>query len=120
MSEAQRIRLAHLFDRVLAVHTSVVEPLPHLNTAVYESMLLRQPLCFLIADDPGMIPGAVPGPVPVEVDPPPSVTWGPGPTTMSTLAASASSRARTKVPFTSRPGESASIRATCWPPRRPR
>ncbi len=29
VSEAQRIRLAHLFDPVLAVHTSVVEPLPH-------------------------------------------------------------------------------------------
>lgn len=29
VSEAQRIRLAHLFDPVLAVHTSNVEPLPH-------------------------------------------------------------------------------------------
>ena len=29
VSEAQRIRLAHLFDPVLAVHTSVVDPLPH-------------------------------------------------------------------------------------------
>jgi hypothetical protein len=29
VSEAQRIRLAHLFDPVLAVHTSIVEPLPH-------------------------------------------------------------------------------------------
>ena len=28
VSEAQRIRLAHLFDPHLAVHTSVVEPLP--------------------------------------------------------------------------------------------
>lgn len=27
--EAHRIRLAHLFDPVLAVHTSMVEPLPH-------------------------------------------------------------------------------------------
>ena len=53
VSEAQRIRLAHLFDRVLAVHTSVVEPLPHQITAVYESMLPRQPLRFLLADDPG-------------------------------------------------------------------
>jgi hypothetical protein len=34
VSEAQRIRLAHLFDPVLAVHTSVVEPLPHQITAV--------------------------------------------------------------------------------------
>ena len=41
VSEAQRIRLAHLFDPVLAVHTSVVEPLPHQITAVYEAMLPR-------------------------------------------------------------------------------
>ena len=52
-SEAQRIRLAHLFDPLLAVHTSVVEPLPHQITAVYEAMLPRQPLRFLLADDPG-------------------------------------------------------------------
>jgi SNF2 family DNA or RNA helicase len=31
----------------------VVEPLPHQITAVYESMLKRQPLRFLLADDPG-------------------------------------------------------------------
>ena len=53
VSEAHRIHLAHLFDPVLAVHTSVVEPLPHQITAVYESMLPRQPLRFLLADDPG-------------------------------------------------------------------
>lgn len=53
VSEAQRIRLAHLFDPVLAVHTSVVDPLPHQITAVYEFMLPRQPLRFLLADDPG-------------------------------------------------------------------
>ena len=53
VSEAQRIRLAHLFDPVLAVHTSMVDPLPHQITAVYEHMLPRQPLRFLLADDPG-------------------------------------------------------------------
>ncbi len=53
VSEAQRIRLAHLFDPLLAVHTSDVEPLPHQITAVYEAMLPRQPLRFLLADDPG-------------------------------------------------------------------
>ena len=53
VSEAHRIRLAHLFDPVLAVHTSLIEPLPHQITAVYESMLPRQPLRFLLADDPG-------------------------------------------------------------------
>jgi len=53
VSEAHRIRLAHLFDPVLAVHTSMVDPLPHQITAVYEAMLPRQPLRFLLADDPG-------------------------------------------------------------------
>ena len=53
VSEAHRIRLAHLFDPVLAVHTSLVEPLPHQITAVYEEMLPRQPLRFVLADDPG-------------------------------------------------------------------
>lgn len=53
VSEANRIHLAHLFDPVLAVHTSIVEPLPHQITAVYEEMLPRQPLRFLLADDPG-------------------------------------------------------------------
>ena len=53
VSEALRIHLAHLFDPTLAVHTSLVEPLPHQITAVYEAMLPRQPLRFLLADDPG-------------------------------------------------------------------
>ena len=53
VSEAHRIRLAHLFDPLLAVHTSLVEPLPHQITAVYEAMLQKQPLRFLLADDPG-------------------------------------------------------------------
>ena len=53
VAEARRIRLAHLFDPLLAVHTSLVEPLPHQITAVYEAMLPRQPLRFLLADDPG-------------------------------------------------------------------
>jgi SNF2 family DNA or RNA helicase len=53
VAEAHRIRLAHLFDPVPAVHTSLVEPLPHQITAVYEEMLPRQPLRFLLADDAG-------------------------------------------------------------------
>ena len=52
-SEARRIQLAHLFDPLLAVHTSEIEPYPHQLTAVYEAMLPRQPLRFLLADDPG-------------------------------------------------------------------
>src|SRR5690554_3028791 len=53
VSEAYRIRLAYLFDPLLAVHTSLLEPLPHQITAVYGEMLNRQPLRFLLADDPG-------------------------------------------------------------------
>lgn len=53
VSEAHRIRLAYLFDPHLAVYTSLVEPLPHQITAVYDEMLTRQPLRFLLADDPG-------------------------------------------------------------------
>ena len=53
VSEAYRIRLAYLFDPLLAVHTSLIEPLPHQITAVYEKMLPRQPLRYLLADDPG-------------------------------------------------------------------
>ena len=51
--EAKRIDLAFLFDPMMAVHTSNVEPLPHQITAVYEAMLPRQPLRFVLADDPG-------------------------------------------------------------------
>ena len=52
-AEAYRINLAYLFDPMMAVHTSNVEPLPHQITAVYESMLSRQPLRYVLADDPG-------------------------------------------------------------------
>ena len=52
-SEAQRLRLAYLFDAMLAVHTSAVQPLPHQIRGVYGEMLPRQPLRFLLADDPG-------------------------------------------------------------------
>jgi superfamily II DNA or RNA helicase len=52
-AEASRISLAHLFDPMLAVHLSEIEPLPHQIQAVYGEMLPRQPLRFLLADDPG-------------------------------------------------------------------
>jgi superfamily II DNA or RNA helicase len=52
-AEAMRIQLAHLFDPMMAVHTSDVEPLPHQVSAVYEALLPRQPLRFVLADDPG-------------------------------------------------------------------
>jgi len=51
--EAYRINQAYLFDPMMAVHTSNVEPLPHQISAVYESMLPLQPLRYVLADDPG-------------------------------------------------------------------
>ena len=53
VSEAYRIKLAYIFDPMMAVHTSMIEPLPHQITAVYDVMLPRQPLRFVLADDPG-------------------------------------------------------------------
>ena len=51
--EALRLRNAHRLDPFLAVASSRVLPLPHQITAVYEELLPRQPLRFLLADDPG-------------------------------------------------------------------
>jgi len=51
--EALRIRMAALFDDMLAVGTSDLEPLPHQIRAVYGELLPRTPLRFLLADDPG-------------------------------------------------------------------
>lgn len=42
-AEAYRINLAYLFDPVMAMHMSNLEHLPHQITALYESMLPRQP-----------------------------------------------------------------------------
>lgn len=53
VSEAYRIHLAHIFDPYLAVHTSEIEPLPHQISAVYQEMLPRLPLRYILADDPG-------------------------------------------------------------------
>ncbi|GAA0966610.1 helicase-related protein [Actinocorallia libanotica] len=52
-AEAQRVKLAGIFDPMLAVATSDVRPLPHQIRAVYGEMLPRTPLRFLLADDPG-------------------------------------------------------------------
>jgi superfamily II DNA or RNA helicase len=52
-AEAYRIKLAYLFDPLMAVHTSHIEPLPHQITAVYQEMLTRLPLSYVLADDPG-------------------------------------------------------------------
>ena len=51
--EAQRIRLASLFDPLLAVHSSAIQPLPHQIEAVYGQMLPRVPMRYALCDDPG-------------------------------------------------------------------
>jgi len=53
VAECQRIKLAGLWDPMLAVTTSDIEPLPHQLRAVYGELLPRRPLKFLLADDPG-------------------------------------------------------------------
>jgi superfamily II DNA or RNA helicase len=52
-AEARRMKLAHLFDPHSALGTSSVDPLPHQLRAVYGEMLPRQPLRYVLADDPG-------------------------------------------------------------------
>lgn len=52
-AEALRIRYAALYDPMLAVATSDMDPLPHQLRAVYGELLPRTPLRFLLADDPG-------------------------------------------------------------------
>ena len=51
--EALRIQMGFLFDPMMAIHSSNVGPLTHKISAVYESMLPKQPLRFVLADDPG-------------------------------------------------------------------
>ena len=53
ISEAYRMSVAYLFEPYLAVYSSLIEPLPHQISAVYEKMLVQQPLRFVLADDPG-------------------------------------------------------------------
>lgn len=53
VAEARRIQLAYLFDPRLAVHLSLIDPLPHQIQAVYGEMLPRHPLRFALCDDPG-------------------------------------------------------------------
>ncbi len=51
--QARRIQYAHLFDPYHEVFASNIAVLPHQIEAVYGTMLGRQPLRFLLADDPG-------------------------------------------------------------------
>ena len=52
VAEARRISQAYLYDPFMAVHSSAIQPLPHQITAVYEKMLPRHPLRYVLADDP--------------------------------------------------------------------
>ncbi len=52
-SEARRMRQAHLADPFAAVDTSNIDPYPHQIDAVYNRLLAKRPLRFLLADDPG-------------------------------------------------------------------
>lgn len=51
--EAYRISQAALFDPMMAVNMANVDPLHHQISAVYEYMLPKQPLRYVLADDPG-------------------------------------------------------------------
>ena len=51
--EAIRYRFASLYDPLLAMNTSKVDPLPHQIEAVYGYVLKLPRIRFLIADDPG-------------------------------------------------------------------
>ena len=52
-AEAYRISAPYLFEPYPAVYSSLIEPLPHQISVVYEKMLTMQPLRFVLADDPG-------------------------------------------------------------------
>ncbi|MBB4136227.1 helicase-related protein [Gordonia humi] len=52
-TEALRIGRTAAHDRMAAVGTSDISPLPHQIRAVYGELLPRTPLRFLLADDPG-------------------------------------------------------------------
>ncbi|MBT1176115.1 DUF3883 domain-containing protein [Bifidobacterium callimiconis] len=52
-AEALRIKYAALYDPMAAVYSSDIDPLPHQIRAVYEDLLPKVPLRFLLADDPG-------------------------------------------------------------------
>jgi len=52
-AEALRIRYAALYDPMVAVNSSDVQPLPHQIEAVYGKLLPQVPLRYVLADDPG-------------------------------------------------------------------
>ena len=53
VAEGQRLAQGHLFNPAFATEISLIDPLPHQRTAVYEHMLPQVRLRFLLADDAG-------------------------------------------------------------------
>ena len=53
VAEAHRLAHGHQFNPAFASETAHIDPLPHQRIAVYERMLPRNPLRFLLADDAG-------------------------------------------------------------------
>ncbi len=52
-AEAERIKIAHQFDPLFAVNSSIVDPLPHQVEAMYRYLLPLPRIRFLLADDTG-------------------------------------------------------------------
>ena len=53
IAEAYRLQYGFMYSPAFASETSLVDPLPHQRTAVYEYMLKQEQLRFLLADDAG-------------------------------------------------------------------
>jgi superfamily II DNA or RNA helicase len=51
--DAHRLQNGHLFNKAFGLELSRVVPLPHQRIAVYEQLLPKNPLRFLLADDAG-------------------------------------------------------------------
>lgn len=51
--DAYRLRNGHLFNKAFGLELSRIVPLPHQRIAVYEHLLPKNPLRFLLADDAG-------------------------------------------------------------------
>jgi len=53
LAEGERLSFGHMFNPGFAAEISQIDPLPHQRIAVYDHMLNRFPLRFLLADDAG-------------------------------------------------------------------
>lgn len=53
LAEGERLTYGALFNPAYATETALIDPLPHQRIAVYDRMLHRSRLRFLLADDAG-------------------------------------------------------------------